>query len=205
MIRERRLAHNANEMQRVLREKRGELYEHFETLTKEVGQTILCLQNYALDSLVSISSLLKTSPNFYFQDSRITDLVDVAKASTDKELSKLLHRVKAKSTAKGSVHYYQSENALVIALPLLCINEADIPVLDLNANNPTTKDLEVDVVPQFPVALSTRHNASNNQSETEAKSQDVAESYIREDSSSNLKFEPSKSTNLSSRLSANLR
>ena len=53
MISERRQAHNANEMQRVLREKRGELNEYFEILKKEVGQTILCLQNYALDCLVS--------------------------------------------------------------------------------------------------------------------------------------------------------
>ena len=64
MITERRQAHNANEMQRVLREKKGELHEYFEALTKEVGQTIRSLQNYALDSLVGISSLLRTSPNF---------------------------------------------------------------------------------------------------------------------------------------------
>ena len=53
MISERRQAHNANEMQRGLREKRGELDENFEILKKEAGQTIHCLQNYALDCLVS--------------------------------------------------------------------------------------------------------------------------------------------------------
>lgn len=207
MITERRQAHHANEMQHVLREKRGELHDHFEKLTKEVGQTIRCLQNYALDSLVRISFLHETSLNFYLQDSKITALINVAKASTDRELAKLIQRVLAKSTAKGSAHYYQSENALVITLPLLCINEVDPPVavLDLNANNPTTEDLEVNIVSKSPAALSSRHTASKNEWETEDKSQDGTESCIREDGSNNLQFETSKSTNLSSRLSANLR
>ena len=53
MISERRQAHNANEVKRALREKREKVNEYFEILKKEVGQTIHCLQNYALDCLVS--------------------------------------------------------------------------------------------------------------------------------------------------------
>ena len=58
MISERRQAHNANEMQRVLNKKKEALNEYFEILKKEVGQTIHCLQNYALECLVNRSDQL---------------------------------------------------------------------------------------------------------------------------------------------------
>ena len=159
MISERRKAHNANEVQRVLREKRIELTEHFEILRKEVDKTILCLQNSSLDSLVrGLFRVFDHSHSSCIQDTEITGL-----ASKEGDLSKFLYLVQSYTTLNGSVHYYQKENSLVIALPLLSFTETkqQTQSLDLNANNLTAKNLEILHSPP----ASTRSTADTTESE----------------------------------------
>ena len=124
----------------------------------------------------------------------------------DGELSKLLQLVKNKSTSKGSVDYYQAENALIVTLPLLSF-DAEVPSLglDVNANIRTTKNFEDDNVSDSSVvAPSSRTTASKTASEIENESPGSKEpSTMKEEGSSDHLNH--KRTNLSSRLSANLR
>ena len=119
----------------------------------------------------------------------------------------MLNLVQSKSTTKGSVHYYQAENTLIIKLPLLCLNESETPSLDVNANILATKNLEDDHVSHSSViAPSSRNTASRTESETENESpapESKEPSTKKEEGSTDHLNH--KSTYLSSRLSANLR
>ena len=138
-------------------------------------------------------------------------LVGVAKTCRDGELSKLLNLVQNKSPTKGSVHFYQAENTLIVTLPLLCLNvinnEAESASLDVNANIRITKNLEDDNVSNSSVvASSSRTTASKTTLETENESPSPGSTEPstkkEEGSTDHLNH---NSTNLSSRLSANLR
>ena len=56
MLAEKRQAQNANKLQRILTEKRGELEDQFETFIEEVVKEIRNRKEKSLDAWVSISN-----------------------------------------------------------------------------------------------------------------------------------------------------